>query len=93
MANKYDKLDKEDRVLYCKDCLSIKIKGGRGIPDYCDECSSTDIDDCSIEEWQRMFIEKYGYDFYEGKDDEATIIERKLKELSNGKRWKNSQDD
>ena len=40
-------------VLYCKHCLSLKI---RDIPrmedsDYCDECGSTNIGECSIEEW------------------------------------------
>lgn len=37
-------------VLYCKHCLSLNI---RNIPrmedsDYCDECGSTDIVECSI---------------------------------------------
>ena len=48
--NDYNKVP----VLYCKHCLSLKI---RNIPrmrdsDYCDECGSTDIGECSIEEWK-----------------------------------------
>lgn len=54
-------------VLYCKQCLSLRI---RNIPivedsDYCDECSSTDIGECSIEEWKTMYQEKYGHEYLE----------------------------
>lgn len=55
-------------VLYCKHCLSLKIMN---IPkmedsDYCDECGSTDIGECSIEEWKTLYKNKYGYNFLEG---------------------------
>lgn len=55
-------------VLYCKHCLSLKI---RNIPkmedsDYCDECGSTNIGECSIEEWETLYENKYGYNFLEG---------------------------
>lgn len=41
----------DEPVFYCKSCLSLKI---RSIPsmdesEYCDECSSTDIGQCSIQ--------------------------------------------
>lgn len=54
-------------VLYCKHCLSLKI---RNIPkvensDYCDKCGSTDIGECSIEEWENMYYSKYGHKFLE----------------------------
>lgn len=54
-------------VLYCKHCLSLKI---RNIPnmedsDYCDKCGSTDIEECSIEEWETLYKDKYGYNFLE----------------------------
>ena len=39
-------------VMYCKRCISLKIKD---IPDisnycYCDDCGSTDIGECNIHE-------------------------------------------
>lgn len=54
-------------VLYCKHCLSLKI---RNIPkvensDYCDKCGSTDIGECSIEGWENMYYNKYGHKFLE----------------------------
>lgn len=50
-------------VLYCKYCLSIKV---RSIPviedsDYCDDCGSTDIGECSVEEWETLYKNKYGH--------------------------------
>lgn len=52
-------------VYYCKHCLSLKI---RNVPmiedsDYCDECGSTNIGQCSIEEWEKMYKERYGFKF------------------------------
>lgn len=54
-------------VLYCKNCLSLKV---RNIPvmedsDYCDECGSTDIGECSIEEWENLYTKKYGHRYLE----------------------------
>lgn len=55
----------EDPVYYCKRCLSLNI---REIPiiqnqDYCEDCGATDIGQTSIEEWNRMYKEKYGHDY------------------------------
>lgn len=47
-------------VFYCKKCLSLNIKTVIGM-DYCDDCNSTNIDHCHIEEWEKMYEEKYGY--------------------------------
>lgn len=52
-------------ILYCKRCLSLKI---RNIPtidnsDYCDNCSSTEIGECSIEEWEKMYQERFGHKY------------------------------
>jgi hypothetical protein len=30
---------------------------------FCDDCSSTDIGECSIEEWRAMYKERYGFDY------------------------------
>lgn len=54
-------------VLYCKHCLSLKI---RNIPriedsDYCDECGSTNIESCSIEEWENLYKNRYGHAYLE----------------------------
>lgn len=29
--------------------------------DYCDACNSTNIEQCHIEEWEKMYQEKYGH--------------------------------
>lgn len=52
-------------VLYCKHCLSLKI---RCVPrmedsDYCDECGSTNVGECSIEEWEALYKNRYGHRF------------------------------
>lgn len=54
-------------VLYCKHCLSLKI---RNVPimedsDYCDDCGSTNIGECSIEEWEALYKNKYGHRYLE----------------------------
>ena len=33
--------------------------------DYCDECGSTDIEQCSIEEWEKKYIKMYGHPYLE----------------------------
>ena len=53
-TNKYD----EEPVFYCTKCLSLRIRSALGM-DYCDECGSSDIASCNIEEWERMFRERY----------------------------------
>jgi hypothetical protein len=52
-------------VFYCKDCLSLKIRDVEHIDDseYCDACGSTDIGTASIEEWDAMYVAKYGHHF------------------------------
>lgn len=61
--NDYNK----EPVLYCKRCLSLKIMNIPKIEDsdYCDECGSTDVGKCSIEEWETLYKAKYGYNFLE----------------------------
>lgn len=52
-------------VFYCKNCLSLKIKTITAVSglDYCDECGSTDIEQTHIEEWRRLYRQRYGFDF------------------------------
>jgi len=33
--------------------------------EFCDECNSTDIGQCSIEEWRKLWKEKHGFDYLE----------------------------
>jgi hypothetical protein len=46
-------------VYYCKHCLSLRIKCDAPI-DYCDVCGSTDIESCSIEEYDNLHLAKFG---------------------------------
>lgn len=54
----------EDPVFYCKNCLSLKIRDA-GLPDllFCDDCSSADIQSTSIEDWEKLYKDKYGFKF------------------------------
>lgn len=49
-------------VLYCRNCLSLKIRNVPGMEDsdYCDECGSTAIEETSIEDWENIYEIKYG---------------------------------
>lgn len=64
MADTQDSFNDEP-VHYCKNCLSLRIKTvivGSDL-DFCDECGSTDVDKTHIEEWEKLFRERYGFDF------------------------------
>lgn len=52
-------------VHYCKNCLSLKIRTVVVNSDleYCDECGGTDIDSIHIEEWEKLFKERYGFNY------------------------------
>ncbi len=78
--SKYDK----ETVLYCKDCLSLAIKGGRGIPDYCIICTSTNVGDTDIFEWEKMFERRYGYNYMKGKKKPEEALAEYAKNKSNG---------
>lgn len=50
-------------VLYCANCLSLKIRHNDVIDmDYCD-CGCTDIRECLPEEWERKYEKKYGHKY------------------------------
>lgn len=56
-------------VFYCTDCLSLKIRTvaeGSDL-DFCDECGATNIAQTSIEEWEKMYKERYGFDYLTNK--------------------------
>lgn len=54
-------------VFYCKHCLSLKVRYIKHIEDseYCDECGSTDTGECSIEEWETLYKNKFGHKYLE----------------------------
>ena len=52
----------DERVFWCKRCLSLKIKSEDGL-DYCDECGCADIGESSFEEWENMYVKRYGRKF------------------------------
>lgn len=64
--NKKKKEYNEEKVYYCKECLSLKITG---IPNtdicFCENCSSTEIDSTCIEIWENLYKAKYGHKFIE----------------------------
>lgn len=47
-------------VLYCKQCLSLKIMQVYGTIDYCDNCGSTDVEETDINSWEQKYIETNG---------------------------------
>jgi hypothetical protein len=64
----------DEPVFYCKSCLSLKVKtvaSGLNL-DYCDECGSTDIEQSHIEDWRKLYRDRYGFDYL-------------TKELNNGR--------
>lgn len=55
----------DEPVFYCKSCLSLGIKTvASGLDlDYCKDCGSTDIEQTHIENWQKLYRERYGFDY------------------------------
>ena len=47
-------------VVYCKNCLSLKIMVLNDNVDYCDECGCTDTDSTAIESGREKYETKYG---------------------------------
>ena len=50
-------------VVYCKNCLSLKIMVLNDKVDYCDECGYTDTESTDIKTWREMYKKKYGKPF------------------------------
>jgi hypothetical protein len=67
MSNLNQEQYNEELVFYCKGCLSLRIKYVAAVNnlEYCDECGATDIAQAHIEEWRRMYKERYGIDYLE----------------------------
>lgn len=52
-------------VLYCKHCLSLRVMNVPMLEDsdYCDECGSTNIEECHIDDWSRFYKNRFGYNY------------------------------
>lgn len=50
-------------VVYCKNCLSLKIMIYDEDTSYCDECGCTDLGTTDIASWEMMYEKKYGKPF------------------------------
>lgn len=46
-------------VHYCKHCLSLYIKD-EGFVDMCANCGSTDTDVATLEDYDKLYFEKFG---------------------------------
>ena len=57
----------QEPVYYCKHCLSLKIMRVADMEDaeYCDECGSTNIEQASIQEWEKRYKDKHGVSYLE----------------------------
>lgn len=68
-SNQEQQLSKEqyndEPVFYCGNCLSLRIKTVLvdSDLDFCDECGSTNIAQAHIEEWRKLYKERYGFDY------------------------------
>ena len=65
--NKYD----DEPIHFCTNCLSVKIKEiGDNTNFYaCLDCGCTDIEEDDLDEWVRLYTEKYGKPFLDTEED------------------------
>jgi len=58
-----------EKVFYCSNCLSLKIRDVEHIEnsEYCEDCGSTDIKTSSIEEWDRLYLNRFRHHYLENK--------------------------
>lgn len=52
-------------VRYCSKCYSLRIGYIQGADnsDYCESCGCSDIAETSIEEWEKLYEERYGHPY------------------------------
>ena len=57
----------DEPVYYCKRCLSLNILQIPMVTDqsYCGDCGTVDVAKASFEEWDELYVEKYGHHFCE----------------------------
>lgn len=54
---------KNQKMVYCRSCLSLHIKIGR-IVDYCENCGSADLGEATLEEYDLLYEKKYRKKFF-----------------------------
>jgi len=65
----YDDYNSEP-IAYCARCYSLKIKHEEALgEDCCAECGSTDIQETSVEEWEKKYEKRYGHGFIQKEED------------------------
>lgn len=47
-------------ILFCKRCLSLAIKAYNDTIDYCDDCGATSVMEAHVNDWNNLYIQKYG---------------------------------
>lgn len=60
-------------VYYCKNCLSLSIMELTDDISFCDRCGNTEIGICHIDEWEKLYREKYGRDHIKHKKIDINI--------------------
>jgi hypothetical protein len=57
----------DEPVYYCRRCLSLRIGQVPMVTDksYCEDCGTIDIAITSFEQWDEMYVERYGHHFME----------------------------
>lgn len=66
-SNKHKQEYEEEPVYYCADCLSLNVLIYDEDTSYCGECTGVDIKSTSFKEWEKLYIEKYGKEYYDTK--------------------------
>lgn len=78
----FDRTDYDEvPVLYCRHCLSLRVKSmdeehDEDFLEYCDECGSTDIDETDIHTWGKMYEQKYKRNFLTGEETDGRAEEK-----------------
>lgn len=59
-----EKMTKEEYnaipVLYCRQCLSLRIRQVYSSIDYCEHCGNTNVGETDIHTWEKLYEETYG---------------------------------
>lgn len=53
----------DEPVHFCKRCLSLNIRVDENDEEFCEECTSTNIVQANIFEWERLYQNMYGKSF------------------------------
>lgn len=70
MLEKVITQEQEEPVYYCPICYSLRIKYEDAIgSDCCMDCGCTDIESCSIDEWENKYEKRFGHKYLVEKKD------------------------